>query len=117
MTNKASRFVPTLRKPSYRNIWVFFLILISSVLVGGSQESNAQTPSAPYKNPGLDVDSRVEDLIGRMTPEEKVRQLDMYFGCEDLLDTNQCASKTHAKPDAVFNPQAAAKNLGTFGVG
>jgi beta-glucosidase len=119
MTNKAPRFIPPLRKSSDQNSWPFFLILtlISAVLVGGSQELKAQNPSAPYKNPGLEVDSRVADLIGRMTLEEKVRQLDMYFGCQDLLDTNQCASITHAKPDAVFNPQAAATNLGTLGVG
>jgi beta-glucosidase len=71
----------------------------------------------PYKNPKLSVDARVADLLGRMTIEEKVRQLDMYFGCESFLETNQCASKTHAKADAAFNSQMAATNLGTLGVG
>jgi len=37
-------------------------------------------------DPNLAVDTRVADLIGRMTVEEKARQLDMYFGCEELLD-------------------------------
>lgn len=52
-----------------------------------------------------------------MTLEEKARQLGMYFGCESLLNTNQQASKTHAKPDALFNSQLAEKNLGTLGIG
>lgn len=71
----------------------------------------------PYKNPNLPVDARVADLIGRMTVEEKARQLDMYFGCEALLETNQYVGKTHAKPEATFNPQLAEKNLGKLGVG
>ena len=71
----------------------------------------------PYRNSGLSVDARVAELIGRMTLEEKARQLDMYFGCESLLDTNQFVGRTHAKPDAVLNPAMAEKNLGTLGIG
>ena len=47
---------------------------------------HAQDALPPYKNPNLPVEVRVQDLIGRMTVEEKARQLDMYFGCEDFLD-------------------------------
>ena len=63
------------------------------------------------------MEARVADLIGRMTLVEKVRQLDMYFGCESVLETNQYTGRTHAKPDAVFNPGMAETNLGTLGIG
>jgi len=39
---------------------------------------------APYRNPRLSVVDRVKDLLGRMTPEEKSRQLFMLPG--DLDD-------------------------------
>ena len=71
-----------------------------------------------YKNRNLPVDERVKDLIGRMTLEEKARQLDMYNGCEDLVGKKQTIDNhTHAKPDAVFDPQFAEKNLGNLGAG
>src|SRR5882672_3160513 len=41
------------------------------------------TPS--YKRADLPVDERVRDLLGRMTLKEKARQLDMYFGSQDLV--------------------------------
>ena len=68
----------------------------------------------------LSVDERVKDLIGRMTVEEKARQLDMYFGCEELLDKNKDVTvdhHTHAKPDVAFDPQFAEKTVGNLGVG
>src|ERR1700690_3938059 len=77
---------------------------------------NAQDARLPYQDPNLAVDVRVADLLGRMTLDEKTRQLDMYFGCESVLNTNlethQLASKTHADPNATFDPQLAEKNLG-----
>src|ERR1700738_2311659 len=51
-----------------------------------------------YKRADLPVDDRVGDLLGRMTLEEKVRQLDMYYGCQDLVDKKQTIDNhTHAK--------------------
>ena len=71
----------------------------------------------PYKDSTAAVDVRVRDLLGRMTVEEKARQLDMYFGCQDLLDTNRCSDITHAKPGAVFDPARAEKAFGRLGAG
>ena len=96
----------------------FFLILTAIIAMGfGTVTTSLAQKALPYKNPSLTVDARVADLIGRMTVEEKVRQLDMYFGCESVLETNQYVGKTHAKVDAVFNEQMAQTNLGTLGVG
>lgn len=54
------------------NYWFFLVVAIS--LNGFAQE----TPT--YKNPNAPIDLRVEDLRGRMTPEEKFRQLFMVAG-------------------------------------
>jgi beta-glucosidase len=102
----------------------YILIFILSVFFAGFVVQSFADPAGtadntilPYKRIDLPVDERVKDLIGRMTPEEKARQLDMYSGADDLLDENQKSDLTHAKSDAVFNPKLAGKNLGTFGAG
>jgi beta-glucosidase len=78
----------------------------------------AQDNPPAYKNPNLPVDERVADLVSRMTVEEKVRQLDMYYGSESLIDKKQTIDNhTHSKPDAIFDPQFAGKKLGDIGVG
>ncbi len=87
------------------------------VLTAGISTLKANDALPHYKDSTLSVEMRVEDSVGRMTVEEKARQLDMYFGCEDFLDPDQLTNKTHAKPDAVFDPQRAAKNLGALGAG
>jgi beta-glucosidase len=101
------------RKPPF----FFLLTVLAATLTGEIPAAKAQDTSPPYKNPNLAVQSRVADLIERMTMDEKARQLDMYFGCEAVLDTNQYTGRTHAKPDAVFNPGMAQTNLGTLGIG
>jgi beta-glucosidase len=103
-----------------RNTFFFTLAVIATALAGGLPALRAQDAPSPYKNASLAVDARVADLVGRMTVEEKARQLDMYFGCEDLLDTNKNQTvdhHTHAKPDAIFDPQFAEKMLGNLGAG
>ena len=70
-----------------------------------------------YRQADLPVDQRVNDLLSRMTVEEKARQLDMYSGSDDLLAADQKIDKTHAKADAAFDPTLAAKALGSLGAG
>jgi beta-glucosidase len=119
MTNNFKGVVSTHRTFFTDKKYPVFAILtmMAAALMSGILASKAQDASSPYKNPNLTVDARVADLIGRMTLEEKVRQLDMYFGCEAVLETNQYTGRTHAKPDAIFNPEMAGKNLGTLGIG
>src|SRR5216683_7596864 len=49
---------------------------LATVLLGlfGSLANAAQFP---YQNPSLPIDQRVADLVGRLTPEEKVSQMTM----------------------------------------
>src|ERR1700761_9039697 len=86
-------------------------ISLALPLVAGAQDTPA------YKNASLSADDRVADLLGRMTPEEKARQLDMYFGCESALQPGQYTNRTHALVGAIFDPQLAAEKIGAGGVG
>lgn len=64
-----------------RRLHSFVLILVCSILAGAlatAQTHQTQIGSgdtAPYKNPKLPVEQRVQDLLGRMTLEEKVAML------------------------------------------
>lgn len=92
-------------------------LTISLALIFFAATSHAQDAVPAYKNPNLPVDQRVQDLVNRMTIEEKVRQLDMYSGADDFLSAGQRADKTHAKANAEFNPRLAARAVGSLGVG
>ncbi len=63
--------------------------LVWAFLVGacGVFSAFSQTPTLPYKNSTLPTDKRVADLLSRMTPEEKFRQLFSvyFFGKFDTL--------------------------------
>lgn len=61
------------------------------------------------------IDRRVEDLLGRMTLEEKVRQLDLYSGATALMDNH--TDGTHAASTATFLPDKTQALWGDLGVG
>jgi beta-glucosidase len=46
----------------------------------GPAPHHGPEPLLPYKDSTLPVERRVEDLLGRMSISEKIRQLDMYWG-------------------------------------
>jgi beta-glucosidase len=48
-----------------------FFLSVTLTTAAGAQ----QTPNAPYMNPALPLEQRVDDLIGRMTLQEKVSQM------------------------------------------
>jgi beta-glucosidase len=68
-----------------------------------------------YKQPQAPIERRVDDLLRRMTIEEKVRQLDLYSGATALVDKH--TDETHATADAVVLADKAESLLGTLGVG
>jgi beta-glucosidase len=97
-------------------IMVSCLIFQPAVLPAwGQQTLTAADAHAPYKQPGLPIEQRVEDLLGRMTLQEKVRQLDLYSGAAALMDKQKDA--THAADSAAFMPERAQSLWGDLGVG
>jgi beta-glucosidase len=91
-------------------------LFLGVTLAGPFAQPGDAGPVRPlYRQPSVPIGRRVEDLLGRMTLEEKVRQLDMYAGAKDLMDKR--ADNTHAAPDSNFLPEKAETILGTFGIG
>ena len=71
--------------------------------------------NALYKQPSAPIGRRVDDLLSRMTLDEKVRQLDLYSGATALVD--QHTDETHATSTAHFLPGKAQDMWGGLGVG
>ena len=57
-------------------------LLVSTLFV------TAQTASPPYRDRSLPIDQRIEDLLGRMTLEEKIGQMNMPCVYEEALGGN-----------------------------
>ena len=79
------------------------------------QATPAVDSNAIYRQVTAPIENRINDLIGRMTLEEKVRQLDLYSGAGAIVDKRK--DETHAATDAVFLPDKAQALLGALGVG
>src|SRR6516225_6182580 len=92
---------------------------LAAALLGASLSlATAQRPisSVPlYRRSNAPVEQRINDLMGRMTLAEKVRQLDLYSGAKDLMDKR--TDDTHASPDAVLQSDKAQAIFGTLGCG
>jgi beta-glucosidase len=87
-----------------------FLMLVRS---GAGQSAPDNVPV--YKQPNASVEARIQDLMHRMKPEEKVRQLDLYAGAPALMSRH--TDDTHAAKDATFLPEKAEALWGDLGVG
>lgn len=61
-----------------KNTLLTTLAAIAFIICGVSCKNEGKIP--PYKNPDLSIDERVEDLLGRMTLEEKFWQMIMLPG-------------------------------------
>ena len=80
----------------------------------GGQTLVSEGPTL-YRNANAPVERRLDDLLRRMTLEEKVRQLDMYSGATAIVDKH--SDDTHATADAVFLPERGELLWGSLGVG
>lgn len=92
---------------------IVLLVCSSALAVAVAQQ--AVPTSALYKRANAPVETRVHDLLQRMTVEEKARQLDLYAGVPDLIDKS--TDETHAAKDAIFRTDQAEKMWGGLGVG
>lgn len=66
--------------------------------------AQAQSKEYPFQNSSLAVEERVQDLLSRMSLEEKVRQMDMYRG-------------ENFKNGEAFDKKRTASHIGKLGVG
>ena len=70
---------------------------------------SARPVPPPYKNSRLPIEQRVTDLLSRMTPDEKIAQLDMYWGKE--------VAQMQGHEAAGFDPEKTTASLGAAGAG
>ena len=109
------------RRRSPRASHLVFLLAICcgvpilSVLARNATAQSTSDSVPVYRQVRTPIEARVQDLIGRMTPEEKVRQLDLYAGAPALMSGH--TDDTHAAKDAVFLPEKAEALWGDLGVG
>jgi beta-glucosidase len=97
-------------------VLIGYLVLSTSSLFSQSRANLPPGRNQPlYRSSHALIDQRVNDLLSRMTLDEKVRQLDLYSGAAGLLDKQK--DSTHASADAVFVPEKAQALWGTLGVG
>ena len=94
-------------------------VAAAAALCGVAFSCLGQTPEnradALYRRSDTPVERRLDDLLSRMTLEEKVRQLDMYSSATAIVDKH--TDETHAALDAVFLPDKAETLWGGLGVG
>ncbi len=102
-----------IRSSLSRSICFYAASFIPAALIAAGAQSQQGPPL--YKDANAPIDARVSDLLRRMTPEEKARQLDMYSGARYIVDKH--TDDTHAALDAVFLPEKAQSLWGDLGVG
>ncbi len=91
---------------------VFAVCLMPAKAQQAAQDADA---NALYKRRGAPIEQRIDDLLQRMTLEEKARQLDLYAAAGTLEDKH--TGKDHVALDAAFLPDKAEAMWGTLGVG
>jgi len=82
---------------------------------GAQQGTDGAEAKPVYRQAGAPVEKRIDDLLKRMTLEEKARQLDLYAAAGTLEDKH--TGKDHVAPDAAFLPDKAQEMWGALGVG
>ena len=80
-------------------------ILLAAIMLGRAANAAEATSPPPYKNASLPIEQRLDDLLGRMTLEEKVQQLQSRW-----------EGATIATKKGVFDPAKASKEIGS-GIG
>lgn len=81
---------------------IFSIIFLSTLLI--SQILKAQTTQKPiYKDSAAPIESRIKDLLGRMTLEEKCRQIDIWHPKMDVSNPEILSKAIAALGDTVKN--------------
>jgi beta-glucosidase len=90
--------------------WLFFSITFILILSFGFQtlaKPKAKKEKFPYQNPALSTEERVKDLLGRMTIEEKIAQLQCVI--EDVEKRNILTAKGLGEIAVVLRPYGPAE--------
>src|SRR4051812_23539436 len=104
---------------SFTSVWltrsgliVFTAICLTLLLSFATSKTHSQNTPLDYKNPKLSVDTRVADLLKRMTLEEKVAQLVCLWG-----QRPQAQAQTDFSTDrGDLSPEKAAQVM-KYGIG
>jgi len=92
-------------------VFISCLLLLFSQVLWTKDAIGQSKPELPlYKNPKANIDSRVRDLLSRMTPEEKFWQMFMIPGDLDGVDKNRYKN-------GIFGLQVSAASQGGGGAG
>ncbi len=86
------------------------VFLLSPYLAGAQEKVELK-----YQDARIPLEQRVNDLLLRMTIQEKVRQLDMYSSAREIVSAH--TDDTHAALGAAFVPEKAQSIWGNLGVG
>lgn len=86
------------------------LFFVSSYFAGAQS-----TLAGKFRDARIPLEERVNDLLSRMTPQEKARQLDMYSSAREIVSAH--TDDTHAALNAAFVPEKADAVWGSLGVG
>jgi beta-glucosidase len=78
---------------------IFYIVFIVSAFL--AEHSCKQEPV--YKDPAAPVELRVKDLLGRMTLEEKLQQIDIWHPDMDLSKPEELSKAMEALGDTVKN--------------
>ena len=99
------------QKTSYSGFAKCSCLVLSFILFGifSVCAQDKIPPHAAYKNPGLSIEQRVDDLLKRMTPEEKVGQLSTLLGWPMYTKTKNGVVASEALKTAV-----ATQNIGAL---
>jgi beta-glucosidase len=91
------------------------LLSADSMSAQAQREVDGAEVKPLYRQAKAPVEKRIDDLLKRMTLEEKARQLDLYVGADAFEDKHTV--NDHVAADAAFLPGKAEEMLGALGVG
>ncbi len=91
---------------------LFFCLALLSALFPA--DISGKNGILPYQNPGLSIDERVSDLLGRMTIEEKVAQMTSLW--MEKPNDNRGVPKSLLPFGGEFSPQLAKQKM-PYGIG
>lgn len=99
--------------PVYSTITGWIIVCMASFFLIVPFLSYAQETSVLYKNPSVPISERVDDLLSRMTRDEKIGQLSVLLGWEMYQKTERSVIVSEAFREAV-NQRPMGMLWGTF---